>query len=261
MAQPSAQIAKNTTRAVRTVVVTGGSSGIGAGIAQRLVQQGQRVVVWDMAPAASSKGSRNLNADDENSSILHLIVDVTDPDSVAQACSATLAQTGSIEGLVCSAGVTGPNVPMMDYDYAAWKKVYDVNVHGLMLCNQAVAKAMMQNNFGRIVNIASIAGKDGNPNASAYSSSKAAVIGLTKSFGKELAPTGVRVNCITPAAVKTPIFDQMTEQHIQFMLSKIPMGRFGTVDEVAQMCIWLLSDECSFSTGAVFDCSGGRAVY
>ncbi len=244
---------------MRTVVVTGGGSGIGAGIAQRLSQQGQRVVIWDLAESGPNAGK--VDTSQHAANVSRLVVDVTDVVSVAQACEQTLAQTGSIEGLVCSAGITGPNVPMMEYDLAAWKQVYEVNVHGLMLCNQAVAKAMMKKNFGRIVNIASIAGKDGNPNASAYSSSKAAVIGLTKSFGKELAQTGIRVNCITPAAVKTPIFDQMTEQHIQFMLSKIPMGRFGTVDEIAQMCIWLLSDECSFSTGAVFDCSGGRAVY
>lgn len=170
-------------------------------------------------------------------------------------------QFGRIDILVCSAGITGPNVPTCDYPFADWRRVFDINVHGSFLCNRAVGRRMIAANYGRIVNIASIAGKEGNPNASAYSASKAAVIGMTKSLGKETAKTGVRVNCVTPAAVRTAIFDQMTQEHIDFMLSKIPIGRFGGVEEMAAMIAWLVSEECSFSTGAVFDLSGGRAVY
>ncbi len=166
-----------------------------------------------------------------------------------------------IDVLVCSAGITGPNVPTWEYPVDRWRQVIDVNLNGVFHCNRAVVPVMLENDYGRIVNIASVAGKEGNPNASAYSTSKAAVIGLTKSLGKELAGTRVRVNCVTPAAVRTAIFDQMTQQHIDFMLSKIPMGRFGTVDEVAALICWLASEECSFSTGAVFDISGGRATY
>src|SRR5206468_5658564 len=160
---------------------------------------------------------------------------------------------GGIDALVCSAGITGPNKVTWEYPVGAWRKVFDVNVHGLFYCNRAVVPIMQRKNYGRIVNIASVAGKEGNPNAPAYSASKAAVIGLTKSLGKELAPTGIRVNCVTPAAVRTAMFDQMTEQHIAFMLSKIPLGRFGSVDEIAAMVCWLASEDCSFSTGAVFD--------
>ncbi|KZR99905.1 Short chain alcohol dehydrogenase-like protein, partial [Daphnia magna] len=158
-------------------------------------------------------------------------------------------------------GITGPNVKVWDYPVDAWKQVFDVNVHGLFHCCRELSAHMKTRNYGRIINIASVAGKDGNPNASAYSASKAAVIGLTKSLGKELADTGVRVNCVTPAAVKTAIFDQMTPEHIQFMLSKIPMARFGEPEEVAAMVTWLSTEECSFSTGAVFDLSGGRSTY
>jgi 2-dehydro-3-deoxy-L-rhamnonate dehydrogenase (NAD+) len=227
----------------RVAVVTGGSSGIGAAIMRRLEQNGFTAVDWDLAATSQ------------------VVVDVTDPAAVASALQKTLAKHQRIDALVCSAGITGPNQPLLTYDFADWKKVHDINLHGVMLCNQAVGRHMVERDYGRIVNIASIAGKEGNPNASAYSSSKAAVIGLTKSFGKELAKTGVKVNCITPAAVKTPMFSQMTQQHIDFMLSKIPMGRFGEVEEIAAMVSWLVSEECSFSTGAVFDCSGGRAVY
>ncbi|TMH00301.1 MAG: SDR family oxidoreductase, partial [Betaproteobacteria bacterium] len=155
----------------------------------------------------------------------------------------------------------GPNNVTWEYPVDDWRKVFDVNVHGLFYCNRAVVPIMQRKNYGRIVNIASVAGKEGNPNAPAYSASKAAVIGLTKSLGKELAKTGIRVNCVTPAAVRTAMFDQMTQQHIDFMLSKIPLGRFGEVEEIAAMICWLASEECSFSTGAVFDLSGGRATY
>jgi 3-oxoacyl-[acyl-carrier protein] reductase len=180
---------------------------------------------------------------------------------VQAATDATSAAFGRIDVLVCSAGITGPNTTVAEYPADAWRRVFDVNVHGTFLCDRAVVRKMLERDYGRVINIASIAGKEGNPNASAYSASKAAVIGLTKSLGKELAKTGIRVNCITPAAVKTAIFDQMTQQHIDFMLSKIPMARFGGVEEIAAMVAWLASEECSFSTGAVFDLSGGRAVY
>jgi len=163
--------------------------------------------------------------------------------------------------LVCSAGITGPNTPLEAYPVDEWKKVFDVNVHGLFHCNRACVPLMRAHDYGRIVNIASVAGKEGNPNASAYSASKAAVIGLTKSLGKELAQKNIVVNAVTPAAVKTAIFDQMTQAHIDFMLSKIPLGRFGTVDEIAALVTWLCTEDCSFSTGAVFDLSGGRATY
>lgn len=239
----------------KTVVITGAGSGIGAGIAQKVAQAGQRAVLWDLSDSSQAI------AQAIGAGAFAVQCDVTDPASVTQALRTTIARTGTIEGLVCSAGITGPNVPLIDYDLNAWKQVFEVNVHGLMLCNQAVARQMVNANKGRIVNIASVAGKEGNPNASAYSASKAAVIGLTKSLGKELAKTDICVNCITPAAVHTPIFEQMTQQHIDFMLSKIPMGRFGQIDEIANLVMWLLSDECSFSTGAVFDCSGGRATY
>jgi 3-oxoacyl-[acyl-carrier protein] reductase len=168
---------------------------------------------------------------------------------------------GRIDALVCSAGITGPNTTTWENPADAWRQVIDVNLNGVFYCNRAVVPVMLAQNYGRIVNIASVAGKEGNPNASAYSASKAAVIGLTKSLGKELAKSGVRVNCVTPAAVRTAIFDQMTQQHIDFMLSKIPLGRFGTVDEIAALVAWLCTADCSFSTGAVFDLSGGRATY
>jgi len=181
--------------------------------------------------------------------------------SVDAAVQAAASALGRIDALVCSAGITGPNTTTWDYPVDAWRQVMEVNVDGVFLCNRAVVPVMLKQDYGRIVNIASVAGKEGNPNASAYSTSKAAVIGLTKSLGKELAKTGIRVNCITPAAVKTAIFDQMSQQHIDFMLSKIPMGRFGQVEEIAALVAWLCTEDCSFSTGAVFDLSGGRATY
>jgi 2-dehydro-3-deoxy-L-rhamnonate dehydrogenase (NAD+) len=173
----------------------------------------------------------------------------------------TLENTKTIDALVNSAGVAGANAKTWDYDLEEWHKVIQVNLNGLFYCCREVVPHMRASNYGRIVNIASVAGKDGNPNASAYSASKAAVIGLTKSLGKELADTGIRVNCVTPAAVKTAIFDQISAEHIQFMLSKIPMGRFGTPQEIASMVSWLCTEDCSFSTGAVFDLSGGRSTY
>ncbi|MGE0315155.1 MAG: SDR family NAD(P)-dependent oxidoreductase [Lautropia sp.] len=245
----------------RHAVVTGGAAGIGLAVAQRLAASGARVALWDLDQAACTASAARLPAIEGKGSHLAVGLDVSDEAGVAAALEKTVDAFGALDILVCSAGITGPNRTVWEYDFADWKKVFDVNVHGLFLCNRAVVAEMRRRDYGRIVNIASIAGKEGNPNASAYSASKAAVIGLTKSLGKELAKTGIRVNCVTPAAVKTAIFDQMSQAHIDFMLSKIPMGRFGTVDEIAALIAWLASEECAFSTGAVFDLSGGRAVY
>src|SRR6266571_1314491 len=240
----------------RTAVITGGAAGIGLAIAQRLIASGGRVSVWDRDAAALEKAKVHLTAGVDTR-----VVDVADAASVDAAAQAAAAALGRIDALVCSAGITGPNTTMWEYPVDAWRQVIDVNVNGVFLCNRAIVPVMLKQDYGRIVNIASVAGKEGNPNASAYSASKAAVIGLTKSLGKELAKTGIRVNCVTPAAVKTAIFDQMSQQHIDFMLSKIPMGRFGQVEEIAALVAWLCTEDCSFSTGAVFDLSGGGATY
>ena len=240
----------------RHAVVTGGAAGLGFGIAQRLIASGGSVTVWDRDEAAAAKACSALGA-----KAFAVKVDVAQQPSVAAAVAATLVHAPRIDALVNSAGITGPNVKLWDYPADDWRQVMDVNINGVFLCCREVVAQMRTQGYGRIVNIASVAGKEGNPNASAYSASKAAVIALTKSLGKELADTGVRVNCVTPAAVKTAIFDQMTPEHIAFMLSKIPMGRFGTVQEVAAMVGWLCTEDCSFSTGAVFDLSGGRSTY
>jgi 2-dehydro-3-deoxy-L-rhamnonate dehydrogenase (NAD+) len=225
----------------RGAVVTGGMQGIGAAIAKRLRGGGAKVAIWDLDGAPR--------------------VDVGDPRSVEQATERTLRELGKIDVLVNNAGIAGKNMPTVDYPIEEWERVLRVNLTSQFLCCRAVAPHMVKARYGRIVNIASIAGKEGNPNAVAYSASKAGVISLTKSLGKELAQAGVLVNCITPAAAKTAIFDQMTESHINYMLSKIPMGRFVEVDEIAALACFLASAECSFSTGAVFDISGGRATY
>ena len=240
----------------RHAVITGGATGLGYAIAQRFIESGGSVSLWDRDEAAAQQAAITLGAKANA-----IAVDVADHDSVSAAVKATLNQSARIDALVNSAGITGPNAKVWDYPVQAWREVMDVNLTGLFLCCREVVPVMRDAGYGRIVNIASVAGKDGNPNASAYSASKAGVIALTKSLGKELADTGIRVNCITPAAVKTAIFDQMSEEHIQFMLSKIPMGRFGTPQEVASLVGWLCTEDCSFSTGAVFDLSGGRATY
>ena len=242
--------------ASRHAVITGGAAGLGFAIAQRLLASGASVTLWDLDSQALAHAAGQLGA-----GVRTVAVDVGDHTSVVRAVQQTVTQTPAIDVLVNSAGVTGPNVKVWDYPPEAWQQVMQVNLNGLFHCCREIVPLMRERNYGRIVNIASVAGKDGNPNASAYSASKAAVIALTKSLGKELADTGVRVNCVTPAAVKTAIFDQMSPEHIAFMLSKIPMGRFGTPEEVAAMVGWLCTEECSFSTGAVFDLSGGRSTY
>jgi 3-oxoacyl-[acyl-carrier protein] reductase len=238
----------------RVAAITGGARGIGLAVAERITAEGGRVALWDNDEAEATKVAARLGG-------AAMRVDVADEASVATAVAATETALGPIDILVNNAGITGPNGPVETYDVAAWRRVIDVDLTGVFLCCRAVAPGMRARNRGRIVNVASIAGKEGNPNAAAYSSAKAGVIGLTKALGKELSGTEVRVNCVTPAAVKTDIFAQMTEQHIAWMLSKIPLNRFGLVEEIAAMICWLASDEASFSTGAVFDVSGGRATY
>jgi 3-oxoacyl-[acyl-carrier protein] reductase len=189
------------------------------------------------------------------------MADVSEYAAVERALNATLEHASAVDVLINNAGITGPNVKLWEYPLDGWRNVFRINLDGVFYCCRAIVPHMRARNYGRIVNIASVAGKDGNPNASAYSASKAAVIALTKSLGKELADTGIRVNCVTPAAVRTPLFAQMTQAHIDYMLSKIPMGRFGEPDEIAALVAWLASEECSFSTGGVFDLSGGRSTY
>ncbi len=234
----------------RVAVVTGGVSGIGAGIAARLAAEGAGSVCGIVTRPRLPKPKRRTRP-----------ASTSPTQCRAARCRDTVAALGRIDILIACAGVTGPNAPTWDYAIADWNQVIDVNLNGVFYCNRAVVPLMLRHDYGRIVNIASIAGKEGNPNAAAYSASKAGVIGLTKSLGKELAKTNIRVNCVTPAAVRTPLFAQMTQEHIDFMLSKIPLGRFGEIDEVASLVCWLASEECSFSTGGVFDISGGRATY
>jgi 2-dehydro-3-deoxy-L-rhamnonate dehydrogenase (NAD+) len=240
----------------RHAVVTGGGAGLGLAIAKRMLASGASVTLWDLDAAALARAAGELGGRVDT-----VVVNVGEVQSVAAAVQQTLRQHAAIDALVNCAGITGPNVKVWDYPPEDWVRVIQVNLNGLFYCCRQLVPHMRERNYGRIVNLASVAGKDGNPNASAYSASKAGVIALTKSLGKELADTGVRVNCVTPAAVKTAIFDQMTPEHIQFMLSKIPMGRFGEPDEVAAMVTWLCTEDCSFSTGAVFDLSGGRSTY
>ncbi len=239
-----------------TAVVTGGASGIGFAVSRRFLSEGGRVMLWDvdqgrLDAAKAELGGRSFARR----------VDVTDPDDVERAADEARTAMGRVDALVCSAGVAGTNALLIEYPVGEWKRVFDVNVNGLFYCNRFIARLMKAQGYGRIVNISSVAGKEGNPTASAYSASKAAVIGLTKSLGKELAKDGVTVNAITPATIETPILEQVTPEFIAYMRSKIPMERFGTVEEAASLICWLASHECSFSTGAVFDLSGGRTTY
>ena len=240
----------------RHAIITGGASGLGYAISERMITSGATVTWWDVNTEVMANASKIIGAD------VHCEkVDVTLHTSVVAALARTIQKRGKVDILVNSAGITGPNVRLAEYPPEAWAQVINVNLNGTFHCCREVSAHMQTNNYGRIVNIASVAGKEGNPNASAYSASKAGVIALTKSLGKELANNGVLVNCVTPAAVKTAMFDQMTPEHIAFMLSKIPMSRFGNPDEIAAMVAWLCTEDCSFSTGSVFDLSGGRATY
>jgi 3-oxoacyl-[acyl-carrier protein] reductase len=239
----------------RVAIVTGAARGIGRAIAERFAASGAQVAIWDTdADAANATASEITGA-------TAMTADVTDPATIARALADTEARLGPPEILVNNAGISGPNFPLDEYPAEEWRRVIEIDLVGVFNCCRAVVPSMRRRDYGRIVNIASIAGKEGNPNASAYSAAKAGVIGLTKSLGKELAETGIRVNCVTPAAARTDIFAQMTEAQIGYMLSKIPMARFVRVEEIAALVAWLASEECSFSTGGVFDISGGRATY
>ncbi|MDQ4061861.1 MAG: SDR family oxidoreductase [Pseudomonadota bacterium] len=238
----------------RVAVVTGGAQGIGRAIVERLAQGGARVDIWDLETGLAEEAAQAVGGTTQ-------AVDVTDAAAVEAAAAAIVQRHGRLDVLVCSAGIAGMNTTTWKYPVEEWRRVMRINADGVFHCCRAVIPHMIERDYGRIVNIASIAGKEGNPNASAYSASKAAVISLTKSLGKELASHDIAVNCVTPAAARTRIFEQITEEHIQYMLSRIPRGRFVTVEEVASMVAWLASSENSFTTGAVFDISGGRATY
>jgi NAD(P)-dependent dehydrogenase (short-subunit alcohol dehydrogenase family) len=242
----------------RRAIVTGGAQGFGRAIAERLLQSGARVSLWDRDGEMLPGAARELGALGE---VVPETVDVTDAARVEAAAAATAKRLGGIDILVANAGIAGATVPVWEFPVDSWRQVLEVNLTGVFLCCRAVVPYMRAQNYGRIVNIASIAGKEGNPNASGYSASKAGVIALTKSLGKELADLNIAVNCVTPAAAKTRIFDQTTQAHIDYMLSKIPRGRFLKVEELATLVAWLVSEENSFTTGAVFDVSGGRATY
>ncbi len=242
----------------QTAVVTGGAAGIGLAIVNRLLEAGAREFIWDLDEDRATTTARDLAGAGDDVRVFQ--VDVADAASVTAAADRTLTEA-PVDILVNNAGISGPNATVWEYPVEEWEAVIRVDLQGTFLCCRALVPAMRERDYGRIVNIASVAGKEGNPNASAYSAAKAGVIALTKSLGKELADTGITCNCVTPAAVETGIFEQMSAEHVQYMLSKIPMGRFGTVEEVASLVTWLCSRECSFSTGAVFDISGGRATY
>lgn len=238
----------------QTAVITGGAQGIGFATAKRLINDGCDVMIWDIDEKLGLETSKKLNCQ-------FLKVDQTDNKAVEEATDKTIKLMDKIDILVCSAGIAGPTYTTWDYPVEEWSKVFNVNVNGVFYCNKYVVKTMRDKGYGRIINIASIAGKEGNPNASAYSASKAAVIGLTKSLGKETASQDIAVNCITPATAKTRILDQVSQEFIDYMISKIPRNRFVTVEEIASLIAFLASKENSFTTAGVFDISGGRATY
>ncbi len=245
----------------RMAVVTGGAQGIGRAIAERLLASGARVTLWDHDRARAEATVAELGGNGAGGPVAYVGVDMTDWGAVRSAAARTEAEMGRIDILVNNAGISGVNAPLADYPVEEWRRVIDLNLSGVFHGCKAVVPGMAARNYGRIVNIASVAGKEGNPNACAYSASKAGVIALTKSLGKELAGKDISVNCITPSVAKTAIFEQMTQQHIDYMLSKVPRGRFVLVEEIAAMAAWLASAEMSFTTAGVFDISGGRATY
>ncbi len=240
----------------RSAIVTGGASGLGRAVAARIVAEGGRVALWDLNADALAAAKDAVGASDVQA------LDVSDQaavDAAAQASAAALG--GKVDVLICSAGITGATVPVHEFPVDSWLRVFDINVHGLFYCNRAIVPLMLAQGYGRIVNVASVAGKEGNPNASAYSASKAAVIGFTKSLGKELAGKGVIANAITPATFESPILAQLPQSQVDYMRSKIPMGRLGEVDESAAMICFMASEECSFTTASTFDTSGGRTTF
>jgi 2-dehydro-3-deoxy-L-rhamnonate dehydrogenase (NAD+) len=242
----------------RTAVITGGAQGIGFSIASRLIASGATLSLWDRDEALLNRAQADLSAGGE---VSIEVVDVASAGSVRKGTTSALGKHGRIDILVANAGIAGPNLKSWEYPLDAWKEVIDINLTGVFLCCGAIIPHFLEQGYGRIVNVASIAGKEGNANASAYSASKAGVIAFTKSLGKETANKNIAVNCITPAAARTRLFEQMSQEHIDFMLSRIPRGRFVELDEVSSMVAWLVSEENSFTTGAVFDLSGGRATY
>lgn len=239
----------------RAAIVTGGASGLGKAVAKRIVAEGGTVALWDLNPEALAATKDEIGAADVQA------LDVSDPAAVEAAAKASGAVLGKVDVLVCSAGITGATVPVHEFPIDSWQRVIDINLNGLFYCNRAVVPLMLANGYGRIVNIASVAGKEGNPNASAYSASKAGVIGFTKSLGKELAEKGVIANALTPATFESPILAQLPQSQVDYMRSKIPMGRLGEVSESAAMVCFMASEECSFTTASTFDTSGGRTTF
>ena len=242
----------------KRAIVTGAARGIGFAIAERLLQSGATVTLWDIELPSLEKAQADLKS---AGNVFSVEVDVTQENSIKRGVELTYEHMGDVEILINNAGITGGNATVWDMGITEWQKVLDIDLTGVFLCCRALAPRMMSKGYGRIVNIASIAGKEGNPNAAHYSAAKAGVISLTKSLGKEMVETGVLCNCVTPAVIETPMLDQMTDQHKDYMVSKIPLNRMGKPEEVAALVAWLASEDCSFSTGAVFDISGGRATY
>ena len=239
----------------RTAIITGGASGLGRAVGERIIAEGGKVALWDLNAEALAAAASAIGAADTQA------FDVADPDAVARAAEASAAALGRVDVLVCSAGITGATASLHEFSLDSWRRVVDINLNGLFYCCRAVVPHMLANGYGRIVNVASVAGKEGNPNASAYSASKAGVIGLTKSLGKELATKGVIANAITPATFESPILEQLPQSQVDYMRSKIPMGRLGQVEESAAMICFMASEECSFTTASTFDTSGGRTTF